>query len=139
MKKNYYGIAAIAAIGGGLWWYLRKPSPEPACLDDGDCPIGYFCQGGVCIPESTGAVFVVDSLSCDWYNGAVSLTGVVSNVGTEGGYYTSIITGSDGWRDLDEPTEYIEAGSSATFVWLFSASPGEKTDCLEDKCCTYVS
>lgn len=27
------------------------PPPEPECVIDGDCPTGFICQDGVCIPE----------------------------------------------------------------------------------------
>ena len=50
--KKYYGIATVAAIGAGLWWWFTREAgaTEPDCLDDGDCPHGYVCENGVCVP-----------------------------------------------------------------------------------------
>ena len=28
--------------------------PTPACVTDDDCPIGYVCENGVCVPEGNG-------------------------------------------------------------------------------------
>ncbi len=49
MKKA--GIAVITGIATGLGFLLfRKPAVTQACIVDSDCPSGYRCSNGVCVP-----------------------------------------------------------------------------------------
>lgn len=45
------GLLAIFAGVVAIGWHFLQPEEEPECLTDADCPAGYVCVKGVCVPE----------------------------------------------------------------------------------------
>ena len=45
-----YAVGIIAVILLGYWLMIRKPEVPPECAIDADCPEGYVCVGGICVP-----------------------------------------------------------------------------------------
>jgi len=55
------GLATIGFIGGIAIYRATARPPAPKCIIDIDCPAGYVCKNGACVPAPPGPKCSVDS------------------------------------------------------------------------------
>lgn len=93
-----YAVGIIAVILLGYWLVIRKPPVPPECAVDADCPEGYVCVGGVCIPgepppgKATLLITVVNGVGNPISSALLTLDGLESHSG---------VGGKCGFADLD--------------------------------------
>jgi len=91
MKRNTQlaiglGIVTIG-VGGLLWWWFH---PDDECKTNADCPSGYICERGKCVPDS-GIPGNIEGIVTDCDTGS-PISGVTVTIGAS----TSTTTDSSG-------------------------------------------